>query len=120
MSLTCSCDIDYEDGWWYWVPEDYTTLNTSRRKRCCSCHELVEMGSTCAKFVRQRGPRTDIEENIHGDEVPLAPYYMCEECSDLFFSLSELGFCLNIGGNQNMHTLVAEYADQYGANQAGA
>jgi len=40
-----------------------------------------------------------IEEAIYGDEVPLAVWYMCERCGDLYESITELGFCCDIGAD---------------------
>jgi len=61
------------------------------------------------RFERFRSPNNDIEERIHGDEVPLADWYMCEECGGLFFNFVELGFCISLG--DNMFDLLEEYKD---------
>lgn len=110
MSLSCECDYDSE-GWFYYPPDDYSFAPNGRRKRCCSCDNLIDAGSIVGRFNRARYARDDIEMAIHGEgcEIDLAPYFMCEECTDLFFSLKELGFCVNIGG-ESMRELVAEYA----------
>jgi len=109
MSLSCECGDDYET--YYSRPNSYTTLQTNRRKRCVSCKKLIDINSVCVKFPSYRSPRDDIEENIYGDEVPIASPYMCEECGDLYFSLTELGFCINLG--DGMRDLVWEYNDFY-------
>ena len=60
-------------------------------------------------------PYTDIELSIYGEdgEIPLAPFYFCEICADLYFSLFELGFeCL--GPGEDMREMVKEYAVVYG------
>lgn len=69
MSLSCSCgDYDGDDiAWWYNTPDDYTTLQTKMRKRCCSCNELIDLGDTVLKFNRWRNPKTEIEEKIYGE-----------------------------------------------------
>lgn len=109
MSLSCSCDFDPEPGniVWY-APLDYSELSTPKRKRCCSCESLIDLGAVSARFERYKIAETEIEENIHGEEVPRAAWYMCEECADLYFSLTELGFCFFIG--DNMRELAQEYA----------
>ena len=111
MSLSCDCGGDYD--WYYepYEPEDYTTLQTKRRRRCCSCNVLIDIGAICLRFYCHRPPRHDIEEGIYGDEVPMADKYLCEECSDLYFSFTELGFCINLG--ENMLDLVQEYQQDY-------
>ena len=108
MGLSCGCS-DIESDWYYWVPDGFTTLQTSRRRRCCSCNELIDIGSVCVRFERWCTPRSDIEEEICGDEVPLADWYMCEECGGLFFNFEELGFCVYLG--DNMFDLLEEYRD---------
>lgn len=115
MPLSCSCDWDDDDGPWWWSPDDYSTLNTKRRKRCSSCTDMIEIGATVAEFTRSREPRSDIEDRIYGDgpeAIRLAPHYLCERCADLYFSLSELGFeC--VGPSEDMRELVREYAETY-------
>jgi len=115
MPLTCHCGED-EDAAWYWrEPNDYSVLEKpvgrSRRPRCQSCFTLVDFGSTVIKFERFRFANTDIEERIYGEgeEIYLAPHYHCERCADLFFSLSELGFC--VSPEECMLELVKEYAE---------
>ena len=34
-----------------------------------------------------------------GDEVPMASWYMCEECGGVFLSVTELGMCFNLDGD---------------------
>lgn len=111
MSLSCSCDDEFD--WYYLEPSDFSTLTTKRSRKCCSCGSRIAVGSDCARFERYRAPVTDIEERIQGDEVPLADKWMCEECGGLYFSLTDLGFCINLG-SENMRSLVQEYADTYG------
>lgn len=113
MPLTCSCDFDWDDhSWWYEPPDDYSTLNTKRRHRCSSCKQLIDLGSIITKFTRFRYPRGEVELRIHNyDEeawINLAPKYLCEECSDLFWSFDELGFeC--ISPDENMRELALQY-----------
>ena len=110
MPLSCECGDDYE--WFYHKPDDYSTLAASRRKRCVSCGSLIDLGAVVGTFECHRPPRHDIEENIYGDEVPMADKFMCERCVDLFFSLDDLGFCLTLG--ENMLELAKDYAELYG------
>lgn len=99
----------------YYPPDGYSVLETSKRKRCCSCKDLIDIGSTVAKFPRMRYPQNEVELNIYGEdgEIFLANHYMCEECADLFFSLDELGFCVRIG-DESMRELTKQYAETYG------
>ena len=119
MSLSCKCD--YGDGdydWYYIEPNDYEVLATKRARRCSSCKDPVPVGSTCSHFDIYRPPNCDIEERIHGDEVYQAPMWHCERCSDLYFSLNDLGFTC-IQPDESMLDLAKEYAATYGSGKAG-
>lgn len=102
-------------------PRDYSTLDTKRRRQCCSCGEWINVGSTVVAFPRFKVPEHDIELAIYGETDENGPKrateYLCERCGDLFFSLEELGFCVSYA--QDMRELVKEYAEVYGkeANQ---
>lgn len=112
MSLSCECDFDVSKDWHYYPPTEYLEMpKYSRRKKCCSCGEFICAGDLCTEFCRYR-PATEWEDiNLGEDEIELAPWHMCEECSDLYFSLAELGFCIFLGGaDGNMKELVKEYA----------
>lgn len=100
MSISCDCDIDYcpepGDVIWYW-PADYTELSTTRRCRCVSCKQLIDVGAVTAEFPRYKIPDSDIEERIYGEgaEILRASFYMCESCADIYFSILELGYCMD-------------------------
>ena len=111
--LSCSCvydDIDY--SWYYYPPSGFSVFARKRRKRCCSCCQPVEVGAVCVSFARNRWPRSDIEEKIYGDEVSLAPFFMCENCGEIYFNLSEIGYCIPLG--DDMRNLLSEYWDMTG------
>lgn len=111
MSLLCDCDIDYcpepGDTIWY-PPADYSTLSTTRRKRCCSCKELIDVGALVAEFPRYKVPEWDIEERIYGEdgEIPRASFHMCESCADIYFSIKELDYCFD---DWDMRAVLKEY-----------
>ena len=110
MSLSCSCDFDPEPGMKIWYePNNYSTLEASKRKRCCSCEELISIGDTVAKFTRYKIPESEVEVNIWGEdgEIPLADHYMCESCADLYYSISELRFCVQLGND--MRDVLEQY-----------
>lgn len=100
MSISCSCGDDYE--WMYYGPDDFEPLNTKRRRRCISCRTMIDVGAEAGRFSCYRAPRSDYEEQRFGDEVPMADKWMCEECTGLYISLSELGYCLTIGDGMSM------------------
>jgi len=109
MSLSCSCYEPDDPEWWWFCPDDYSVLNTKRARRCKSCGEKIPVGSVIAKFERGRRSKYGVEERIWGDaDIPMAPWYHCERCADLYFSLEDLGFCVE--PNDDMRELIREYA----------
>lgn len=116
MSLSCHCDGDYE---WYYTPADtYAPLATKRSRKCCSCGNRINVGDISVMFQRfYYAEWGTVAAKIHGEgsEVYMAPHYMCERCGDLYYSLDELGFCINI--NDDMRDLVREYAEMSAARR---
>lgn len=100
MSISCSCGDDYE--WMYHGPDDFEPLNTKRRRRCISCGTMIDVGADAGRFSCYHAPRGDYEEQRFGDEVPMADKWMCEECTGVYISLSELGYCVTIGDGMTM------------------
>lgn len=97
--LSCSCpESDDLEGDFYYPAEAFSKLKITRRKRCCSCKKLIDLGSDVLVFLRFRYPRTEIEERIYGcddAEIPMASWYMCEECGEIYLNLSDVGYCLD-------------------------
>jgi len=133
MSLSCSCDYDYdydfEAGDWMYYYEDsdeLIPLDTTRRKRCCSCGELINIGATCSKYPRRRYPHNDIESRINfsGDVedalcdepcISMAAHYQCEKCAEIFMNLMDIGYnCLS--PNEDMRESLKEYHELSGFN----
>jgi len=54
---------------------------------------MIRRGATVGKFACARQPKTDLEYRIYGEEVPLAPQFMCERCFGLYLSATEAGYC---------------------------
>ena len=110
MSLSCYCDGDYE---WYYTPtENYAPLATKRSRKCCSCRGRIAVGDLAVRFERFTYASEDsVRARIYGEgsEIPLPSWFMCERCGDLYYSLDELGFCVDLGGD--MRRLVREYAE---------
>lgn len=130
MSLSCSCDYDYdyefEPGQWMydWLnPKtiNFEPLNTSKRKRCCSCNSLINIGDLCVKYTRGRCPYTEIEARIHkidweslGEStIPIASHFHCEKCGEVWLNLTAIGYeCLM--PNENMQEALKEYHELSG------
>ena len=112
MPLTCSCDNE-ESDWYYVRPKDYRAYPVAaRRKKCSSCGVRIKGGAVCTEFERYRFYKTEVELKIRGEDgkIWLASMWLCEECSDLYFSFYELGYDC-VGPWENMRELAAEYAD---------
>lgn len=109
MSLSCSCDSPYDGESFFWRDQYDTTMPVGIRKRCCSCKDLINISAFATAFPRFRSPLPDAEEAIHDEEVPLANWYLCETCSDLFWSLDALDYCIGLG--ENMHDLVCDHVE---------
>lgn len=115
MSLSCSCpSLEYAE-WIYYDPVDFTTLRTTRRKRCCSCKKLINLGSDVLKFRRYRYPKSEVELKIYAGledtEIPMASWYMCEECGEIYLNLSALAFCIDI--TESMQKALKEYQAEF-------
>lgn len=111
MSLSCSC-AEWEGegiGWYY--AEDFTNLNTKTRKRCRSCKQMIEKQATCIEFNRFQYPQNEVQCRIAGDwdvEMPLASWYYCESCGEIFLNLADLGYCIDLD-DDDMRDLLEEY-----------
>lgn len=109
MPLSCGCD-DGDFDWYFDYPNDYTKFSLTGRRKRCSCGEIIQHGATCVEFECYRNPLSDIEERIHGDQVPMASEWLCERCGDLYFSFLELGYeC--VSPEENMLELSKDYAE---------
>jgi len=115
--LSCSCtEYELEPGCWCWFGTDnFVKFEAKRRKRCCSCNELVNVGSDCLEFARIRCPASDIEARISGEEIPMAPLIMCDKCGEHYLNLSEIGYCLE--PFRNMEHYLLEYQIMTGFSQ---
>ena len=131
MSLSCSCDYDYEFAageWSYFFScaELQAPLNTMRRKRCVSCGKLIDIGSLCNIYPRYRYPWDEIEslikcgralDDVFGDEptIKIAPHYHCERCGEIWMNLTDIGYeCLS--PSENMEESLKEYHELSGFN----
>ncbi len=116
--LSCSCGEWEGEGWYYINPSDFTKLSTTRRKRCCSCQELININADCLEFDRYRAPKDEIEIKIFGEdeEIEIATWYMCEGCGEIFLNLEDLGYCLSI--ETPMQEYLAEYQEMTGFKKA--
>jgi len=97
MTISCSCDFELDECNWAYIPKmNLTALSTKRGRRCCGCNKLIKVGESCQPLTRFRLARTEIEENIYGDEVPIATWYNCESCFDFYESITEQGYCVTL------------------------
>lgn len=126
--LSCSCDYDWdpEPGMWAycWGHARFEPFNASRRKRCCSCDELIDIGALCIKHPRYRYPYSEIEAAILGadpdmqEEPPIriSDHIQCERCGEIWLNLTAVGYeCLS--PNENMPKALKEYHELTGFTQ---
>lgn len=128
MSLSCSCSEWDRDGWGWVLAEKiiskgdgripaeieyFFPLATKSSRRCCSCSGKINVGDLALRFNRFRSA-TDFEADRLGwDEVKLSPWFMCEECGEIFLNLDSAGFCIDI--SEHMHALMEEYREMAAA-----
>ena len=121
MPLSCDCgDFDPSDldRWWY-GPNDYTEMpKRKRRARCVSCKDLIENSAVVTRFDWYRHPNQFEDEKLGWSEVGFSTDWMCETCSDIFFSLTELGFCMNLDTPMREH--LADYHSLYGSTKVAS
>ena len=103
MPLTCECSDDYD--WFYNSPTEFSILQTINRRKCKSCKQFIEIGAVCLEFFT-----FCFDEN--GDERYKARQYLCEKCGEIFVSLEDLGFCMELG--EDVRDLLKEYHEVYG------
>jgi len=129
LSCDCDYDCDYEFGdWVYWYEDssaDFEKLKTSRRKRCCSCGDLINIGSLCLIHARCRYPYNETEARIIGadpdcnEEPPIriADHYHCEKCGEIYLNLTALEYCFS--PNESMPELLKQYHELSGFKVTG-
>ena len=117
MGLMCGCDFDIEPGMTIWdEPNNYAPLSTKRMRPCCSCGQPIKVGDLACEVTRWKASDCDYEVSRFGEEYgpPRASKYLCEKCADIYWSLDELGFCVQPWENQL--ELAKEYAEVYSKN----
>lgn len=125
MSLSCSCNWEPEPGAICYSYDsatcDFEKLKTSKRKRCCSCKGLIDIGSLCIRHPRYRYPYNEIEARITDSDwdlneepsIQMADEYQCEACGEIWLNLTAIGYeCLWPG--ENMQEALKEYHDMTG------
>ena len=97
--LSCTCYFDDDAEWYFIPPNDFSKLKGKRRKRCCSCKELINFETPCLEFIKFRYSQNDIEDRIYGEgnEIYMAPWWMCEWCGEMYLNLDALGYCHYLG-----------------------
>lgn len=103
MTLSCSCDYEPEPGDHTWLPsDDFSILEYPIGRKlpykCCCCKKKIIEHDTVVKIYKYRVPATEVEVKIYGEdgEIPLAPWYLCEQCGEIYLTLAEIGYrCIN-------------------------
>lgn len=124
MPLACdyadASDVDVPGPFYNFdVDVGYTTAPVlRRRKSCASCGKTIRPGDVITSHPRFTLPRTEVEARIQGGgyedweaEIPLSPVEICEPCSDIYFSLMELGFA--VFPHEDQHLLLQDYQSDF-------
>jgi len=112
--LSCSCP-EWEGGpgtWSFYAPEYFIPFVAARRKRCCSCRNLIDIGADCLEFPRVRAAYTEIEERISGEEIEMSSLFMCEKCGENYLNLEAVGYCF--APTDDMRDCLKEYHELTG------
>ena len=120
MGLSCSCrEWDGEGICYDGAPEDFTVLETSTRKRCVSCKNMIGKNNPVLEFKRFRAPKSEVEIKIWGEdgEIILCNHYLCEKCGEIFLNLEAAGYC--IFPEDDMRELLKIYQDISGFKTKG-
>jgi len=113
MSIFCACNCSDECAWYYYH-NDPEPVQRNRATRCISCKTKIKPGDMAAHFFRFRHPKTEIEEKIFGEggEIPMATWFMCQDCYTIFKAFDKLDVCIDLG-NDNVHDCLAEFNRDY-------
>ena len=104
MGLACDCSDDYDS---YYM--DSTDKNPAKEDcKCGDCGAEIKKDDYILVFDMYESDADYYEE--HDEDRPTDDFLMCEKCADIFHSLTELNFCLNIGPGEMKQALV-DYKD---------
>lgn len=120
MPLTCECPgFDGADSNWYEDEVmDYVYNGAAGDDNCSSCYAAMrpgEVGSNRSKM----GYEEDLDwsgDSEFGKEMFIEDVWLCNWCSNVYESLSELGFC--VGPEEDVRSLLVSYQDEYGTLEA--
>jgi len=113
MPLSCSCNEWDGEGTGWITPNNFSELRTKKAQRCKSCRVLIRPGQQVLKFKRIRYPNSEIELKIYNEdtELPMASWYLCSNCGEMFMNFDDLGFCVN--PDENMKDLLELYQNEF-------
>ena len=111
MGISCTCDID-DAAWYYEVNDHPIILDTRRSRKCVSCRARIAVGNTAYRISRYRPPRSDIEDRIYGDEVPMADWFFCPSCHAIYQSLDKVNVCVDLG-QDDLREALQEFNQLY-------
>jgi len=119
MGTSFSCDCSGDFAWFYSRTKDAPVpLATTYSRKCCSCGCRIKPGDLAECVPRWRPPSSHVDESIHGDEVPLSPWYLCPYCAGLGNLLDKYGVCVCLGNDFESQLVEAlnsgVYLDEWG------
>jgi len=106
--LSCYCDCD--DSEWYYIPaSDFKPFPVGRRKRCCSCKDLINILEPCIELFRF--------ENLSGDDGEIESWFLCENCGEIYLNLDAIGYCYYAG--DDLRENLRDYWEETGFEPKG-
>lgn len=108
MGLSCDCGFDdYE--WYYNIGGEWRRAQTDFK--CYGCCKPGHDGDLVRQLTEERC--IEDEDGDETDEPVITGYHrICEECGDLYDSLTELGFCLAADWGFIRDAMI-EYREEY-------
>ena len=103
MSLSCGCNDDYD---WYY--EEGKEKPAPKDCKCYGCLGEIKKDDEVFQFDCY-----EIDENGDQDYSDQKPFFLCEKCTGLYWSLKELGFCLT-ADDGFINDAMNDYREIYG------
>lgn len=111
MAATMSNNLR-QAGEWDWFDHTLMVMPVSvLRKPCRCCGNFINFGEEVFRFSRMRKVDEPPCTKILGEEIWLAPWYTCEECSDLI-SAAETS-CIDWNWGKSIKYQIAHFRAEF-------
>ncbi len=94
MSLACDCgDYDGSDG--FYAPDNEEQPAPADTK-CIGCCGEIKKGDEILIFRSYEWEYEEDDKDADPVEIEKTRHYTCEKCTGIYWSLTDLGFCLGL------------------------